>query len=150
MAAKENQGIADSSDEEPTTHGAAATEDEAEKLDERVEDIETAGYGVRDYVVEDEVEYLKERIENIESGTFGVKDYILKTREDVAKWLAKAVTYVFAVLIIATLAAFFVALFDSDRSVPDGLVAFVRDTLPVLTTLLGLAFGFYFSEKRHG
>lgn len=64
-------------------------------------------------------------------------------REGTATFLAYTVSIVFCIII--TLPLLFIFFF---RDLDPGISEFIKSVLPSITTLLGVAFGFYFSEKR--
>ena len=64
-------------------------------------------------------------------------------REGTATVLAYIVAIFFCVIVGLPILFFFIY-----RVLDPGLSDFIRSIIPSLTTLLGLVFGFYFSEKR--
>lgn len=64
-------------------------------------------------------------------------------REGTAAILAYSVVTILGILVVLPILFFFVY-----RVLDPGLSDFIRSIVPSLTTLLGLVFGFYFSEKR--
>lgn len=64
-------------------------------------------------------------------------------REGTATILAYSAVTILGILVILPILFFFVY-----RVLDPGLSDFIRSIVPSITTLLGLVFGFYFSEKR--
>jgi len=80
---------------------------------------------------------------DIEKHAEGLITEINILREGTATFLAYTVSIVFCVIIALPL--LFIFLF---RVLDPGMSEFIKSVLPSITTLLGVAFGFYFSEKR--
>jgi hypothetical protein len=65
-------------------------------------------------------------------------------RENTAMWLSIATVTIFGLTILATLGAL---LWVHPSRLP-GLLEFIKVILPAETALLGMSFGFYFSQSR--
>lgn len=99
-------------------------------LSEKIKDLKT---DLKDHEISDE---LSQRIKKLRTD-------IDTQREGTAAFLAYAVSVAFCVIIAFPL--LFIFLF---RFLDPGISEFIKSVLPSITTLLGVAFGFYFSEKR--
>jgi len=86
------------------------------------------------------VEDKEERIEKFSPPTF-IK--VEEEREKVAKILSYGILGVFLLIIFFPLIYFLMG-----GQIPDILVRYIQMILTPVTTLLGIAFGFYFSTKR--
>lgn len=71
---------------------------------------------------------------------------IEEKRENTAGWLAIGSLVIFAITILAPLVALILA--EGNISSIEGLLEFIKVILPAETALLGMSFGFYFSQSR--
>lgn len=71
---------------------------------------------------------------------------IEERRERTAGWLAIGSLVIFALTILAPLVALILA--EGNISSIEGLLEFIKVILPAETALLGMSFGFYFSQSR--
>lgn len=99
-------------------------------IGEKAKDLQTT---LGDYEISDELE---ERIKTLQTD-------LDTQREGTATFLAYTAAIVFGIIVILPILFFFLY-----RVLDPGISDFIRSIVPSLTTLLGLVFGFYFSEKR--
>jgi membrane glycosyltransferase len=92
-------------------------------------------------------------VENSETGkeikekTYPVKDTgfevkLDEKRENIASLLAITIVVLFAVMILSFLYLIFIGKFSTE------MIEYINIVLPSITTLIGMVFGFYFSQSR--
>ena len=72
----------------------------------------------------------------------GLKVDLDEKRENIASLLAITIVVLFAVMILSFLYLIFIGKFSTE------MIEYINIVLPSITTLIGMVFGFYFSQSR--
>ena len=72
----------------------------------------------------------------------GLKVDLDEKRENIASWLAIIIVVLFAVMVLSTLYLILIGKFSTE------ITEYINIVLHSITTLIGVVFGFYFSQSR--
>lgn len=84
---------------------------------------------------------MKIKLEEMASDS-GIKFRLEEIRENIASWLALIIVFLFAIIVLSCL-----YLLSTDKFSTE-ITEYVNIVLPSITTLIGVIFGFYFSQSR--
>lgn len=84
---------------------------------------------------------MKIKLEEMASD-IGIKFRLEEIRENIASWLALIIVSLFAIIVLSCLYLLSIDKFSTE------ITEYINIVLPSITTLIGVIFGFYFSQGR--
>ncbi len=72
----------------------------------------------------------------------GIKFRLEEIRENIASWLALIIVCLFAIMVLSCLYLMSIDKYSAE------MTEYINIVLPSITTLIGVVFGFYFSQSR--
>jgi len=72
----------------------------------------------------------------------GIKFRLEEIRENIASWLALIIVFLFGIIVLSCLYLLSIDKYSAE------MTEYISIVLPSITTLIGVIFGFYFSQSR--